>query len=153
MSAVILSFPAPFALASLSIRAKEPPLLYLAECGEQPFISDLELGLALGYAHPLVAVTRLYAQHFAELRFRSRVVDLYQPDAEGRISVCVFDLQGAMRLCELARTPAAGLLYARLGARAIAEFVVPTEPGPKAQVLSFPKGKKVLRPGSRLRHG
>ena len=64
----------------------------------------------------------------------------------------VFDLEGAMRICKLARTPAAAMLYALLGGRAIAEFLV-VDAGPKAQVLPFPKRKKARKPGKGRRHG
>ena len=129
--------------------AGEPEYVTVAEHGEQLFVTDRQLGLALGYVEPLVAIEQLYAKHRDELG--SFLIDLHQAEPEGRTRVRVFDLEGAMRVCKLANTPAAGLLYARLGSRAIAEFIVPS--GPMAPVLPFPKPKKPRKSGKDRRHG
>ncbi|NMY40906.1 hypothetical protein HBN76_06295 [Pseudomonas sp. WS 5013] len=130
--------------------AGEPEYVTVAEHGEQLFVTDRQLGLALGYVEPLVAIEQLYAKHRDELG--SFLIDLHHAEPEGRTRVRVFDLEGAMRVCKLARTPAAGLLYARLGSRAIAEFVV-EDAGPKAQVIPFPQRKKPRKPGKGRCHG
>lgn len=130
--------------------AGEPEYVTVAEHGEQLFVTDRQLGLALGYVEPLVAIEQLYAKHRDELG--SFLIDLHQAEPEGRTRVRVFDLEGAMRICKLARTPAAGLLYARLGSRAIAEFIV-EDAGPKAQVIPFPQRKKPRKPGKGRCHG
>ena len=128
----------------------EPEYVTVAEHGEQLFVTDRQLGLALGYVEPLVAIEQLYAKHRDELG--SFLIDLHQAEPEGRTRVRVFDLEGAMRICKLARTPAAGLLYARLGSRAIAEFIV-EDAGPKAQVIPFPQRKKPRKPRKGRCHG
>ncbi len=130
--------------------AGEPEYVTVAEHGEQLFVTDRQLGLALGYVEPLVAIEQLYAKHRDELG--SFLIDLHQAEPEGRTRVRVFDLEGAMRICKLARTPAAGLLYARLGSRAIAEFIV-EDAGPKAQVIPFPQRKKPRKPRKGRCHG
>ena len=130
--------------------AGEPEYVTVAEHGEQLFVTDRQLGLALGYVEPLVAIEQLYAKHRDELG--SFLIDLHQAEPEGRTRVRVFDLEGAMRICKLARTPAAGLLYARLGSRAIAEFIVEDD-GPKAQVIPFPQRKKPRKPRKGRCHG
>ncbi|TRO41713.1 hypothetical protein EQ832_01475 [Pseudomonas sp. ALS1131] len=128
----------------------EPEYVTVAEHGEQLFVTDRQLGQALGYVEPLVAIEQLFAKHRDELG--SFLIDLHQAEPEGRTRVRVFDLEGAMRICKRARTPAAGLLYVRLGSRAIAEFVV-VDVGPRAQVLPFPQRKKPRKPGKDRRHG
>ncbi len=130
--------------------AGEPEYVTVAEHGEQLFVTDRQLGLALGYVEPLVAIEQLYVKHRDELG--SFLIDLHQAEPEGRTRVRVFDLEGAMRICKLARTPAAGLLYARLGSRAIAEFIV-EDAGPKAQVIPFPQRKKPRKPRKGRCHG
>lgn len=117
----------------------EPEYVTVAEHGEQLFVTDRRLGLALGYVDPVVAIEQLISKHRDDLG--SFLIDLNQAEPEGRTRVRVFDLEGAMRICKLARVPAAALLYARLGSRAIAEFVV-GDVGPLAQVLPFPQRKK-----------
>lgn len=128
----------------------EPEYVTVVEHGDLLFVTDRQLGKALGYVEPLVAIEQLLTKHRDELG--SFLIDLHQAEPEGRTRVRVFDLEGAMRVCKLARTPAAGLLYARLGARAIAEFVV-TDVGPRALVLPFPKRKKPRKAGKDRRHG
>lgn len=76
-------------------------------------------------------------------------IDLDKPERCGRRTVQVFDLEGAMRLCELARTPPSGMLYAKLASCAIAEFVVPDDSRPKAPVLAFPQSGKAME----VQHG
>lgn len=112
----------------------EPEYVTVVDYGEQLFVTDRQLGRALGYVDPLAAIEQLYAKHRDELV--SFLIDLHQAEPEGRTRVRVFDLEGAMRICKLARTPAAAMLYARLGGRAIAEFVV-VDFGPSAKVLPF----------------
>ena len=128
----------------------EPEYVTVAEHGEQLFVTDRQLGQALGYVEPLVAIEQLFAKHRDELG--SFLIDLHQAEPEGRTRVRVFDLEGAMRICKLARTPAAAMLYARLGGRAIAEFVVDGA-GPTAQVLPFPQRKKPRKPSKGRSHG
>ena len=128
----------------------EPEYVTVAEHGDLLFVTDRQLGQALGYVEPLVAIEQLFAKYRDEMG--SFLIDLHQVEPEGRTRVRVFDLEAAMRICKLARTPAAGLLYARLGGRAIAEFVVGTA-GAMAQVLPFPQRKKPRKPGKDRRHG
>ncbi|MBG0847947.1 hypothetical protein H3222_22375 [Pseudomonas chengduensis] len=132
--------------------AGEPEYVTVAEHGEQLFVTDRQLGRALGYVDPLAAIEQLFAKHGDELGWHSFLIDLHQAEPEGRTRVRVFDLEGAMRVCKLANTPAAGLLYGRLGGRAIAEFVV-VAAGPTAQVLPFPKRKKPRKPSKDRHHG
>ncbi|WP_313118001.1 hypothetical protein [Ectopseudomonas guguanensis] len=146
----IIQFPSVRPAVNCIALAGEPEYVTVAEHGEQLFVTDRQLGLALGYVEPLAAIEQLFAKHSDELG--SFLIDLYQAEPEGRTRVRVFDLEGAMRICKLARTPAAAMLYARLGGRAIAEFVV-VDAGPKAQVLPFPKRKKARKPGKGRRHG
>ena len=131
----IIQFPSVRPAVNCIALAGEPEYVTVAEHGEQLFVTDRQLGLALGYVEPLAAIEQLFAKHSDELG--SFLIDLYQAEPEGRTRVRVFDLEGAMRICKLARTPAAAMLYARLGGRAIAEFVV-VDAGPKAQVLPQP---------------
>ena len=146
----IIQFPSVRPAVNCIALAGEPEYVTVAEHGEQLFVTDRQLGLALGYVEPLAAIEQLFAKHSDELG--SFLIDLYQAEPEGRTRVRVFDLEGAMRICKLARTPAAAMLYARLGGRAIAEIVV-VDAGPKAQVLPFPKRKKARKPGKGRRHG
>lgn len=128
----------------------EPEYVTVVEYGEQLFVTDRQLGRALGYVEPLAAIEQLCAKYRDD--FGSFLIDLGKPEPEGRTRVRVFSLEDAMRICKLARTPNAALLYAHLGGRAIAEFVV-GDVGPKAQVLPFPKRKKARKPGKGRRHG
>ena len=146
----IIQFPSVRPAVNCIALAGEPEYVTVAEHGEQLIVTDRQLGLALGYVDPLAAIEQRFAKHSDELG--SFLIDLYQAEPEGRTRVRVFDLEGAMRICKLARTPAAAMLYARLGGRAIAEFVV-VDAGPKAQVLPFPKRKKARKPGKGRRHG
>lgn len=149
MSAVILPFRYPFAVATASTVVRDPSYVLVREFGERPFVMDRELGSLLGYADPLLAIGKLYAQNRAELHWRSVTIDLDKPERCGRRTVQVFDLEGAMRLCELARTPPSGMLYAKLASCAIAEFVVPDDSRPKAPVLAFPQSGKAME----VQHG
>ncbi|USR38081.1 hypothetical protein L1F06_015530 [Ectopseudomonas hydrolytica] len=146
----IIQFPSIRPAVNCIALAGEPEYVTVVEYGEQLFVTDRQLGLALGYVEPLAAIEQLCAKNGDELG--SFLIDLHQAEPEGRTRVRVFDLEGAMRICKLARTPAAAMLYARLGGRAIAEFVV-VDAGPKAQVLPFPKRKKARKPGKGRRHG
>lgn len=146
----IIQFPSVRPAVNCIALAGEPEYVTVVDYGEQLFVTDRQLGRALGYVEPLAAIEQLFAKHRDELG--SFLIDLYQAEPEGRTRVRVFDLEGAMRICKLARTPAAAMLYARLGGRAIAEFVV-VDAGPKAQVLPFPKRKKARKPGKGRRHG
>lgn len=148
----ILQFPSVRPAVNCIALAGEPEYVTVAEHGEQLFVTDRHLGKALGYVDPLVAIEQLFARHRAELGWHSFLIDLHQAEPEGRTRVRVFDLEGAMRICKLAKTPAAGLLYGRLAGRAVVEFVV-EDVGPKAQVLPFPKRKKPRKPGKGRRHG
>lgn len=153
MSAVILPFMSPLALVDRRAILPEPEYTNVDPYGEQLFVMDCELGKALGYANPIAAVEQLYHQHRRELLRGSLVIDLYHPDAEGRHQARVFDLEGAMRLCALARTPASAMLFARLSGQVAAEFAVQADDAPKARVLPFPKPRKVRKPGKGRRHG
>lgn len=148
----IIQFPSVRPAVNCIALVGEPEYVTVAEHGEQLFVTDRRLGEALGYVEPLAAIEQLFTKHHDELGWHSLLIDLHQAEPEGRTRVRVFDLEGAMRICKLARTPAAGLLYGRLGARAIAEFVV-EDVGPKAQVLPFPQRKKPRKPGKGRRHG
>lgn len=146
----IIQFPCIRPAVNCIALAGEPEYVTVVDYGEQLFVTDRQLGRALGYVEPLAAIEQLCAKHGDELG--SFLIDLHQAEPEGRTRVRVFDLEGAMRICKLARTPNAALLYARLGGRAIAEFVV-GDVGPKALVLPFPKRKKARKPGKGRRHG
>mgnify|MGYP003690882989 CR=1 FL=1 len=146
----IIQFPSIRPAVSCIALAGEPEYVTVVEYGEQLFVTDRQLGRALGYVDPLAAIEQLFAKHRNDLG--SFLIDLGKPEPEGRTRVRVFSLEDAMRICKLARTPNAALLYARLGGRAIAEFVV-GDVGPKALVLPFPKRKKARKPGKGRRHG
>ncbi len=136
MSACILNFPARLAVCRTFLVA-EPDYLTIDGHGDQLYVTDWQLGYALGYAEPVAAVEQLYAKHAVELGGNSFLANLHQAEPDGRTRVRAFDLEGAMRLCKLARTPAAGLLYAHLGAMAIADFAVGvgSGAGPRAPVI------------------
>ena len=147
----IIQFPSVRPAVNCIVLPPEPEYVTVAEYGEQLFVTDRQLGQALGYVEPLEAIGKLLAKHRDEPG--SFLIDLHQAEPEGRTRVRVFDLEAAMRVCKHARTPAAGLLYARLGGRAIAEFVVGDDAGPTAKVFQFPKRKKTRKQGKGRRHG
>ena len=122
--------------------AVEPAYITLADCGNQLFVMDADLGEALGFVDPLAAVQHLLTRYRADLERHVRLIELFEPASDGRKLVSAFDLEGAMWLCKLARTPSAGMVYARLGGRAIAEFVVVDDEAPRAQVIPFPRRKR-----------
>lgn len=113
------------------------------------FVTDHELGVALGYFEPSEGVQWVLSQHVCELARHSLEIELDEPDGEGRTIVWAFDLDGAMRVCKYARTPASHYVYARIGQLAIADFAVDmgSGAGPIAQVLPFPKCKKPRKAG------
>lgn len=143
----IIQFPCVRLAVNCAVLSGEPEYVTVADRGEELFVTDRQLGTALGYCDPLAAIEKLFTKHQSELQWHSHLIDLYRAEPEGRTRVRVFDLEGAMRICRLAMTPASRLLYGRLGGRAIAEFVVPADVGPKAQVLHFPGGKDASKPG------
>ncbi len=140
MSASVLKFPNVRPAVCRTFLVAEPDYLTIDGHGDQQYITDWQLGHALGYAAPADAVDQLFVKHAVELSWHSFLVNLRQAERDGRTRVRVFDLEGAMRVCKLARTPAAGMLYAHLGAMAIADFAVDTgsEAGPRAPVIPFP---------------
>ncbi|WP_236232534.1 hypothetical protein [Pseudomonas tohonis] len=153
MSAVIISFMSPLALVDRRAILPEPEYTNVDPYGEQLFVMDCELGKALGYANPIEAVEQLCHRHSHELLSGSLVIDLYQPAADGRHQARVFDLESAMRVCALARTPASALLFARLSGQVAAEFAVQADDAPKARVLPFPTSRKPRKKGKGRRHG
>lgn len=114
--------------------------------GEQLFITDWQLGFALGYVDPLAGIEWVLKHYRIELKWCSLLVDLGEPEADGRTRVLVFDLDAAMRICKYARTPCSHFAYARMGFRAINDFALGAgaSAGPGGKVLSFPKAKKKL---------
>ena len=114
--------------------------------GEQLFITDWQLGFALGYAAPLAGIEWVLKHYRIESKWCSFLVDLGEPEADGRTRVLVFDLDAAMHICKCARTPSSHFVYARIGFRAINDFALSagTGAGPEGKVLSFPKPKKKL---------
>ncbi|WP_405118698.1 hypothetical protein [Pseudomonas leptonychotis] len=149
MSACILNFPSDRPAVCRAFMVAEPDYLTLDGHGDQQFVTDWQLGNALGYANPTAAVEQLFAKHAVELGWHSLLVNLHQSEHDGRTRVRVFDLEGAMRVCKLAKTPAAGLLYARLGAMAIADFAVDvgSGAGPRAPVIPLPLCRPLHRCG------
>ncbi len=141
MSACILQFPCIRPAVCRAVFVAEPDYLTIDGYGEQQFVTDWQLGHALGYADPAAAVEQIFCKHAVELGWHSLLVDLHQSEHDGRTRARVFDLEGAMRVCKLAKTPAAGLLYARLGVMAIADFAVSvgSGAGPRAPVIPFPQ--------------
>lgn len=122
----------------------------LAGHGDQLFVTDRALGVALGYSEPADGIEWIVSQHVCELARYSFEVDLDEPDEDGRDRVWAFDLDGAMRICKYARTPSSALVYAWLAGRAIADFAVDMGSGrAPARVLPFPQRK----PGEGLDHG
>lgn len=144
MSARILTFPASRTAVCRSYLEAEPDYLTVDGYADQQYVTSWQLGHALGYANPSAAVDQLFKKHAAELSWHSLLVDLHQPEPDGCTRVRVFDLEGAMRVCKLARTPAAGLLFARFGAMAIADFAVDAGSGARfrALVIPFPPRKR-----------
>ena len=77
--------------------------------GEQLFITDWQLGFALGYAAPLAGIEWVLKHYRIESKWCSFLVDLGEPEADGRTRVLVFDLDAAMHICKCARTPSSHL--------------------------------------------
>ncbi len=138
----VIPFRCPRPAVKTETWATEPEYVTLTDSGSQLFVMDAVLGEALGFVDPLAAVQQLLTRYRTDLERHVRLVELFEPASDGRQLVHMFDLEGAMWLCKLARTPASGLLYARLSGRAVAEFVVVDEDAPRAVVIPFPKRKR-----------
>lgn len=114
MSAVLLSYCNPLAIAQCEHAQHDLAFVTITDGGDEPVIMDTALGEALGYATPLLAISALYAGHQDDFVGHSGEIELYQPDSIGRSIARVFDLEGAMRVCQLALTPLASRVFAKL---------------------------------------
>lgn len=142
MSALVLRYRNELAVrSSQDIIPKEPEYISVSEEPEKVLVIETDLGFALGYVDSLGAIDTLYRRNRAELDWHSKLIDLYEPHADGRSVVRVFDLAGAMRLCELAKTPMAALLYNFLSKMAFGRMIEEEARLPRAKVLPFPSVK------------
>ncbi|MGO3028043.1 hypothetical protein [Pseudomonas helleri] len=147
MSAVLLSFRNPLALACRETDHINLECVSSANNAEELLVIDAALGMALGYADPLAAVETLYAAHQDEFLGMTGEIELYKPEPNGRSIVRVFNLEGAMQMCKLALTPLAGRVFGTLKGtetrHAVLTFPQPTQSS--AKVFQFPKHRKASR--------
>ncbi|MCO7614102.1 hypothetical protein NJH83_28080 [Pseudomonas chlororaphis] len=154
MSAVLLSFRNPLALACRETDDINLEYVTAADNAEELLVIDVALGMALGYADPLGAVEALYAAHQDEFIGQTGEIKLFKAEPSGRSVVRVFNLEGAMQICRLALTPLAGEVFGALKGtemgRAVRAFPQPARSS--ALVFQFPKHRKARRAAQGARH-
>ncbi len=114
MSAVLLPFHNPLALAK---RAPEWLVVeYVTVDGDDDklLVTDRELGTVLGYADPLAAMDALYEAHAKAFTGHTGLIRLHQAEPSGREVVRVFDLEAAMLMCRIALTPQSAMVFGSL---------------------------------------